>query len=224
MPSFSDYIVFVDESGDHGLESIDPTYPMFVLAFCVFEVESYITKAVPSVLRFKFKYFGHDQAILHEREIRRGLPPFGFTRDKRFRAGFFDDLNALIKDVDFRLVASAIRKEEYRCRYAVPGNPYHVAMGFGLERVFLELHALGCKGWQDAHHLRTARPPGRYTAGARDSAGVCCQRDGSSSTLRASARLEEVQLDGSPTRRPDRTADWQKDSGSRSAESCLRHS
>lgn len=146
MPSFSDYIVFVDESGDHGLESIDPTYPMFVLAFCVFEVESYITKAVPSVLRFKFKYFGHDQAILHEREIRRGLPPFGFTRDKRFRAGFFDDLNALVKDVDFRLVASAIRKEEYRCRYAVPGNPYHVAMGFGLERVFLELHALGCKG------------------------------------------------------------------------------
>lgn len=32
---FSDYLVFVDESGDHGLDTIDPGYPMFVLAFCV---------------------------------------------------------------------------------------------------------------------------------------------------------------------------------------------
>lgn len=31
--SFSDSIVFVDESGDHSLVSIDPPCPMFVLAF-----------------------------------------------------------------------------------------------------------------------------------------------------------------------------------------------
>jgi hypothetical protein len=30
---FSDYIVYVDESGDHGLQSMDATYPVFVLAF-----------------------------------------------------------------------------------------------------------------------------------------------------------------------------------------------
>lgn len=36
MKSFSDYIVFVDESGDHGLVSIDPEYPIFVLGFCIF--------------------------------------------------------------------------------------------------------------------------------------------------------------------------------------------
>jgi len=33
---FSDYIIHVDESGDHSLESIDPNYPVFVLAFCIF--------------------------------------------------------------------------------------------------------------------------------------------------------------------------------------------
>ncbi|HFD87807.1 MAG TPA: DUF3800 domain-containing protein, partial [Gammaproteobacteria bacterium] len=32
----SEYIVFVDESGDHGLRSIDEAYPIFVLAFCIF--------------------------------------------------------------------------------------------------------------------------------------------------------------------------------------------
>ncbi len=33
---FSKYIVYVDESGDHSLQSIDENYPIFVLAFCVF--------------------------------------------------------------------------------------------------------------------------------------------------------------------------------------------
>ncbi|HEX5727609.1 MAG TPA: DUF3800 domain-containing protein [Longimicrobiaceae bacterium] len=145
MPSFDDYIVFVDESGDHGLDSIDRNYPVFVLAFCIFQKESYCSRAVPAVLRFKFKYFGHDQAILHERDIRRGYPPFAFTRDRNIRDEFFADLNKLVADADFRLVASVIRKEDYRTRYGVFENPYHIAMGFGLERVFLELHGLGCR-------------------------------------------------------------------------------
>jgi hypothetical protein len=43
MPTeFSDYVVYVDESGDHGLASIDPEFPVFVLAFCVFEKSHYI--------------------------------------------------------------------------------------------------------------------------------------------------------------------------------------
>ena len=33
---FSNFIVYVDESGDHGMQTVDPNYPLFVLAFCVF--------------------------------------------------------------------------------------------------------------------------------------------------------------------------------------------
>jgi len=40
--SFSDYIVYVDESGDHGLETFDREYPVFVLAFCVFQKSHYL--------------------------------------------------------------------------------------------------------------------------------------------------------------------------------------
>jgi hypothetical protein len=29
----SDYIIYVDESGDHGLSSINEQYPVFVLSF-----------------------------------------------------------------------------------------------------------------------------------------------------------------------------------------------
>jgi hypothetical protein len=49
MPGFDDFIVFVDESGDHGMENIDPGYPMFVLAFCGFEKETYASRTMPAV-------------------------------------------------------------------------------------------------------------------------------------------------------------------------------
>lgn len=33
---YSDFVIYVDESGDHGMQRLDPYYPIFVLAFCVF--------------------------------------------------------------------------------------------------------------------------------------------------------------------------------------------
>ena len=33
---FGKYIVYVDESGDHGLTKVDRQFPVFTLAFCIF--------------------------------------------------------------------------------------------------------------------------------------------------------------------------------------------
>ena len=145
MPRFDDYSVFSDESGDHGMESIDRSYPMFVLSLCLFDVRGYARAAAPAVMEFKYRHFGHDQVILHETDIRKNRGAFTLLRDPTRRDGFYDDLNRLMEDADFQLVASAIRKEAYRARYTEPPNPYHVAMGFGLERVYLELRARGCR-------------------------------------------------------------------------------
>jgi len=38
-----------------------------------------------------------------------------------------------------------IEKRRYRELYPQPANPYHVAMGFGLERIYLHLKGLGCR-------------------------------------------------------------------------------
>ena len=53
---FGDYIVFVDESGDQSLKSIDEKYPVFVLSFCIFEKTHYYQRVVPEMLRFKFDF------------------------------------------------------------------------------------------------------------------------------------------------------------------------
>lgn len=75
---FSDYVVYVDESGDHSLASIDPDYPIFVLALCVFHKRHFSEKIIPAVQKLKFNYFGHDSVVLHEHEIRKQKGVFAF--------------------------------------------------------------------------------------------------------------------------------------------------
>ena len=145
MATFDDYIVFVDESGDHSLTSIDRSYPIFVLAFCLFEKKHYAEEVTPATLKFKFKYFGHDQVILHENDIRKARGVFNILQNANVRSVFMDDLNALVEQSNFVLTASVIKKDKLNTKYSDPDNPYHIAMALGLERIYLHLESLGCK-------------------------------------------------------------------------------
>ena len=71
MSDFSEFVVYADESGDHGLVAIDPQYPVFALVFCALRKADYITGVVPAVQRFKFGIWGHDAVVLHEHDIRK---------------------------------------------------------------------------------------------------------------------------------------------------------
>jgi len=44
--SFSNWIVYVDESGNYNADTYDKEYPVFVLAFCVFHKENYVKNVV----------------------------------------------------------------------------------------------------------------------------------------------------------------------------------
>ncbi|MDO9372543.1 MAG: DUF3800 domain-containing protein [Gammaproteobacteria bacterium] len=140
---FSDYLVFVDESGDHGLDTIDPGYPVFVLAFCVINKADYVGKIVPALQHFKLKHFGHDNVILHERDIRKDVGGFAFLKTKEKKAAFLNELTQIVADVPFSLICSVIRKEALKQKYSNPDNPYHIALGFGLERVHYCLQGWG---------------------------------------------------------------------------------
>lgn len=73
--------MYVDESGDHSLTSIDPNYPIFVLAFCVFRKDEYARNVIPALQEFKFRWFGEDTQVLHEIDMRQHRPPFGFLEN-----------------------------------------------------------------------------------------------------------------------------------------------
>jgi hypothetical protein len=131
---FSDYVVYLDESGDHNLTNDDPNYPMFVLAFCIFKKSDYTADVSPSIQRFKFQHFGHDAVVLHEHEIRKQQQPFVFLKNVEKRKGFMEGLNRLITDAPMTIIATAIHKTCLRERYTNPANPYLLALQFCLER------------------------------------------------------------------------------------------
>lgn len=126
---FSNYVVYVDESGDHSLESVDPQYPVFVLAFCIFNKDYYAKHVVAAVESFKFKHFGHDVVVLHETEIRKERGDFRFS-SRSHKASFLDELTRIIEENNFILIASVIDKARLKERNE---NPYHLALGFCLE-------------------------------------------------------------------------------------------
>lgn len=136
MQRFGNYIVYVDESGDHSLSQINSDYPRFVLAFCIFPVADYVETVVPAVQRLKFQHFGHDMVVFHEHEIRKSEAPFQILVHKPTREAFLGEIDRIVETSPFTVVATVIRKEEFKSRRGGQTNPYDVALEFGLERVF----------------------------------------------------------------------------------------
>lgn len=134
MPAFSDYVIYVDESGDHDLTSVAQAYPVFVLAFCIFRKADYIRFVVPEIQAFKFRWFGHDNVVLHENEIRKQRPPFKFLQNEERRSRFMAELTAILEACPTTVIACVIDKLRLARRYAEPDNPYHIAMQFCMER------------------------------------------------------------------------------------------
>lgn len=136
MTDFSDYIVYADESGDHGLVSINPEYPVFALVFCVIRKADYATVVVPAFQSFKFDVWGHDAVVLHEQEIRRREGDFTLLlTDPNVRARFFEHLNGLIEAAPITIFASVIDKLRLKKKYANPQNPYEIALLFCMEQL-----------------------------------------------------------------------------------------
>ncbi|WP_413219529.1 DUF3800 domain-containing protein [Tritonibacter mobilis] len=147
MTEFSDYIVYVDESGDHSLSSVDPQFPAFALSFCVVKKSDYADKLVPAMQRLKFKYWGHDSVVLHEHEIRKSKGDFTFLlTDKKLREDFYADLNTVMEGAPITIIASAIDKLKLKEKYPNPWNPYEIALKFCLERLLMFLSDEGQHG------------------------------------------------------------------------------
>ena len=140
-PPHSDYIVFVDESGDHSLASVNLDYPIFVLAFCILPTAAYVDQITPAVRRLKCQLFGHDLVILHEHDIRKKTGPFA-RLGKDARDTLLEGLTGIISAAPMTLVAVVIDKVKHKAKYLSPEHPYHLALKYGLERVhhFLQMH------------------------------------------------------------------------------------
>ena len=130
---FSDYVVYVDESGDHSLASINPEFPVFVLALCVIHKRHYAEKIIPAVEKLKFNYFGHDSVVLHEHDIRKQKGDFAFLSHLPTRLEFVRQLSSIMDVSNFILIACVVDKARMSKSEGASTNPYHIALDICLE-------------------------------------------------------------------------------------------
>lgn len=133
-------ILFLDESGDHSLVKIDPQFPIFCLAGCIFDEAQYQQKYNAQIDAFKIRYFNDVNVVLHSREIRKCSSPFNILLNKNTKQSFYTDLNNLMSKLPYAILASVILKEKLKDQYYDPANPYALSLEFIMERFlfFLE--------------------------------------------------------------------------------------
>lgn len=133
---YSNYVVYVDESGDHGMQTLDEKYPVFVLSFCIFHKRYYCETVVPALEKFEFNHFGHDLVVLHEHEIRKEKGSFNFFQNLAHKNAFLDELTEIIDTSNFIIISCVIDKAALRNKGGEAKNPYHLALGFCLETLY----------------------------------------------------------------------------------------
>lgn len=134
-------VLFLDESGDHSLNvsKIDKSYPMFVLAGCIFDFDYYLNVVEKRIRDLKVQYFGKTDVILRSYDIRKQKGDFVSLVDASKRMQFYEDLNTVLGGFEFTVIAAAINKLEHIEQYVTPENPYNLCFRFLLERAIMYL-------------------------------------------------------------------------------------
>src|SRR6266496_2263738 len=122
------HLLFLDESGTHDMQHVDPAFPVFVLLGLLVGETYYAKTLVPRIKRLKQRHFGTVEIVLHSYHIRKLRGAFDCLRDHNLRASFYADLNAFYARTRIRIYAVAIDKRRLLDRFLMPMNPYDVSL------------------------------------------------------------------------------------------------
>lgn len=132
------YYLFVDESGDHGLKVVDADFPVFVLCGIVFSEEHYEVFR-KRINELKYKLWNSIDVIFHSRDIRKCEKEFQILFDLEKKKLFYEELNNIIAESEYKIISSVIRKDEYIEKYGRLGNVYSISISFLIERTIFYL-------------------------------------------------------------------------------------
>lgn len=132
------YHLFIDESGDPSLSSINVDFPVFILLGCLFEDSAYQEICI-KIIELKKEFFGSENAILHSRDIRKCEGVFVKLFDLEVKAKFYERLNSILENGKYTVVAVGIKKQEFIEKYGkIADDPYELSLSFLLERAVME--------------------------------------------------------------------------------------
>lgn len=127
------YIIFIDESGDHGLVNINQDFPVFILCGLLTESENY-EKTRKDVNDLKNKFWNGKKVIFHSRDIRKCEKEFVLLFDLEVKKAFYEEVNKIINENQFTIFASVIDKNKYVLKHGRLGNDvYEISLSFLVE-------------------------------------------------------------------------------------------
>lgn len=133
------YYLFIDESGDHGLVNLDPSFPVFLLCGLLTSEENY-KNTKDAINTLKRKFWNNKDVILHSRDIRKCEKEFQILFDINIKREFYTIINDIIKNSKYRILSSAINKAKYIKMYGKLSNDvYELALSFIIERAIFSL-------------------------------------------------------------------------------------
>jgi hypothetical protein len=128
------FTLYLDESGDHTLDKVNPVYPVFVLGG-VITLGAHRATIEQKLRAFKRDYCGDENIILHTADITRNRNGFEFIKTTSERQRFYAELNRLMADMPYQIMAVAVKKDQHKARYGgAAADSYHLAMEFLVER------------------------------------------------------------------------------------------
>lgn len=131
-----EFLVFLDETGDHSLQHIDKQYPIFGLGAMFCKYDHYVKDINPLFDDLKYKYFDKRQVILHSTDIRKRKNEFKILLNPETRENFFSDLNSAMATAPFFFATSMVDKLSHSDQYLDPDNPYNLTLSFIMERSY----------------------------------------------------------------------------------------
>ncbi len=131
----SEYIAFLDESGDHSLGNVDLGFPIFVLSMVLMKRQTCGEDILAKLNQLKLKYWDHEGINFHSRDIRKKQSEFSELVTRGTYSDFVNDLSQLMKSLEYEVFMVIIHKEKLNQQYKQADNHYDLSLKFLMERV-----------------------------------------------------------------------------------------
>ena len=138
-----EYYLFLDESGDHGLKTIDHNFPLFLLCGILISEKNY-TIVKNELNAIKNYFWNNRNVIFHSRDIRKCNNEFQIFFDLHLKEEFYKRINSLVGKDLYRIISAAIDKKKYVRKYGkLKDDVYEISLSFIVERAVFCLDSFG---------------------------------------------------------------------------------
>ena len=115
------------------MANFDPSFPVFTLCGIIMRENDYETTE-RKIIEMKRKYWKEKKIILHSRDIRKCEKGFEILFDLDIKKSFYEDINSVMKESCYTIIACSILKEPYIRKYGRVGDVYGLSLSYIIER------------------------------------------------------------------------------------------